>query len=718
MSKRRVVVTGMGIVSPVGNSLDSAWEPSATAARASARSPTSTPPATRPNIAGEVRDFDPKTWLPHKDAKRMDTFIHYGLRGGDHGDGRRRPEIDESNAERAGVLIGSGIGGVRGIEETAIDAAQGRAAQDLALLRAQHHHQHGLGPAVHPQGLQGPELLRRLRLRLVEPLGRHGDAHDPVRRRRHHGRRRRRARLHADLGRRLLLDEGAVHAQRRAHPRQPPWDRDRDGFVLSDGAGILILEEYESAKKRGARIYCELVGFGASSDAYHMTAPSENGEGPARCMKMAMDDAGLNPDQIEYLNAHGTSTPLGDLAETQAMKRALGDHAYKAMISSTKSMTGHLLGAAGGVEAVFSVLALHHGVIPPTINLETRAKAATSTTCRTSRARRRSKWRCRTASASAAPTAPWCSARSERAGASGGTMAARACARCPPTSTCWRCTGWRRRAGRCCWKASPAATRAGTCSSRRTVRLATRRRWRDADLQGNALEENFLDLLDRGMARERLPQRIGTTAAFHGGWALYLGYELAARSSRCCACRARPARCRWRWRCAARRRSRATATAAAACWCASRARGLVADLDAQLARRARLPPLPEWQPPLAVHEDDPARFLAGVRRVHEYLRAGDTFQVNLSRKWSAEFARAPEAGGAVRAPARRQSRALRRPARARGWALASSSPERLVRCAAGRRDRADRRHAGAAAGRRRRARVGELVAIRRNAPST
>jgi 3-oxoacyl-[acyl-carrier-protein] synthase II len=149
-----------------------------------------------------------------------------------------------------------------------------------------------------------------------------------------------------------------------------PWDRDRDGFVLSDGAGILILEEYEGAKKRGARIYCELVGFGASSDAYHMTAPSENGEGPARCMKMAMDDAGLNPEQIEYLNAHGTSTPLGDLAETQAMKRALGDHAYKAMISSTKSMTGHLLGAAGGVEAVFSVLALHHGVIPPTINLE------------------------------------------------------------------------------------------------------------------------------------------------------------------------------------------------------------------------------------------------------------------------------------------------------------------------------------------------------------
>jgi 3-oxoacyl-[acyl-carrier-protein] synthase II len=149
-----------------------------------------------------------------------------------------------------------------------------------------------------------------------------------------------------------------------------PWDRDRDGFVIADGAGILILEEYEYAKKRGARIYCELVGFGASSDAYHMTAPSENGEGPARCMKMAMDDAGLNPDQIEYLNAHGTSTPLGDLAETQAMKRALGDHAYKTMVSSTKSMTGHLLGAAGGVEAVVSILALHHGVIPPTINLE------------------------------------------------------------------------------------------------------------------------------------------------------------------------------------------------------------------------------------------------------------------------------------------------------------------------------------------------------------
>jgi 3-oxoacyl-[acyl-carrier-protein] synthase II len=150
-----------------------------------------------------------------------------------------------------------------------------------------------------------------------------------------------------------------------------PWDKDRDGFVLGDGAGILVLEEYESAKARGARIYCELAGSGSSSDAFHMTAPSENGEGPARCMVAAMNDAGINPDQVEYLNAHGTSTPLGDVAETHALKRALGDHAYRAMVSSTKSMTGHLLGAAGGVEAIFSILALHHGVIPPTINLQT-----------------------------------------------------------------------------------------------------------------------------------------------------------------------------------------------------------------------------------------------------------------------------------------------------------------------------------------------------------
>jgi 3-oxoacyl-[acyl-carrier-protein] synthase II len=149
-----------------------------------------------------------------------------------------------------------------------------------------------------------------------------------------------------------------------------PWDKDRDGFVLGDGAGILILEEYERAKARGARIYCELAGFGASSDAFHMTAPSENGEGPARCMAAAFKDAGIEAGQVEYLNAHGTSTPLGDLAETLAIKRALGEHAYRTMVSSTKSMTGHLLGAAGGAEAIFTVMAIHAGIIPPTINLD------------------------------------------------------------------------------------------------------------------------------------------------------------------------------------------------------------------------------------------------------------------------------------------------------------------------------------------------------------
>jgi 3-oxoacyl-[acyl-carrier-protein] synthase II len=278
--------------------------------------------------------------------------------------------IDESNAERAGVLIGSGIGGLAGIERTTIAYHDGGARKISPFFVPSTIINMVSGQLCIMKGLKGPNFSAvsacatsnhsiGTAMRMIQ----YGDAD-------------------------IMIAGGAEYATiptsiggfcsmkalstRNAEPTlaSRPWDADRDGFVLSDGAGILVLEEYESARARGARIYCELVGFGSSSDAYHMTAPSENGEGPARCMVNAMRDAGINPTEVEYLNAHGTSTPLGDLAETQSLKRALGDHAYKTMVSSTKSVTGHLLGAAGGVEAIFTILAIHHGVIPPTINLD------------------------------------------------------------------------------------------------------------------------------------------------------------------------------------------------------------------------------------------------------------------------------------------------------------------------------------------------------------
>ena len=370
MSQRRVVVTGMGIVSPIGNSLASAWD-SIQAGRCGIGPITHfDASAFTTRIAGEVRDFDAKAILPPKDVKKMDVFIHYGLAACFQALDDAGLEITDANAERIGALIGAGIGGVRGIEETAIALHEGGPRKVSPFYVPSTIINMLPGQLSILKGLKGPNFSAvsacatsnhsiGMAMRMIQ----YGDADVMFAGGAEHGATPTSVGGFCSMKAMSTRNDDPLRASR-------PWDKDRDGFVLGDGAGILVLEEYEHAKARGARIYAELAGFGASSDAYHMTAPSENGEGPARCMAMAMRDAGVNPDEVKYLNAHGTSTPLGDLAETHAVKRAFGDHAYRTMVSSTKSMTGHLLGAAGGVEAIFTVLALHTGVIPPTINLD------------------------------------------------------------------------------------------------------------------------------------------------------------------------------------------------------------------------------------------------------------------------------------------------------------------------------------------------------------
>ncbi|WP_127172086.1 beta-ketoacyl-ACP synthase II [Xanthomonas euvesicatoria] len=367
---RRVVVTGMGMVSPLGNDLATSWD-GIVHGRSGIGTITQIDASQfTTKIAGEIKNFDPTLFVSAKDVKKMDSFIHYGVGASFMALDDSGLEIDESNAERVGAILGSGIGGLLGIEEQTIKFHEGGARKISPFYVPSTIINMLPGQVSLIKGLKGPTFSAvsacatsnhsiGTAMRMIQ----HGDAD-------------------------VMLAGGAERgsspssvggfcAMKAMSTRNDdptgasrPWDKQRDGFVLGDGAGVLVLEEYEHAKARGARIYAELVGFGASSDAFHMTAPSEDGEGAARSMAAAMRDAKLNPEQIGYLNAHGTSTPLGDLAETMAMKRALGDHAYKTMVSSTKSMTGHLLGAAGGVEAIFSVMALHTGIIPPTINLE------------------------------------------------------------------------------------------------------------------------------------------------------------------------------------------------------------------------------------------------------------------------------------------------------------------------------------------------------------
>lgn len=366
---RRVVVTGLGIVSPLGNDLATSWDGIVNGRSGIGPITHFDASAFTTRIAGEVRDFDITQWVNPKDAKKMEEFIHYGVAASMMAMKDADLTVDESNAERIGALIGSGIGGLLGIEEQTVKYHEGGPRKVSPFYVPSTIINMLPGQVSLLTGIKGPNFSAvsacatanhsiGMAMRMIQ----YGDADVMVAGGAERGSSPTSVAGFCSMKAMSTRNDDPTHASR-------PWDKDRDGFVLGDGAGILVLEEYERAKARGARIYCELAGFGASSDAFHMTAPSENGEGPARCMVAAMKDADVNPEDIGYLNAHGTSTPLGDLAETLAIKRALGEHAYKTMVSSTKSMTGHLLGAAGGVEAIFSVLALHHGIIPPTINL-------------------------------------------------------------------------------------------------------------------------------------------------------------------------------------------------------------------------------------------------------------------------------------------------------------------------------------------------------------
>jgi 3-oxoacyl-[acyl-carrier-protein] synthase II len=370
MSKRRVVVTGLGTISPLGNDLTSTWDGIVNGRSGIGPITHFDTTGFSTRIGGMVKDFDPLQWIAPKDAKKMDPFIHYGVAASLMAMRDAGLEVTESNAERIGTIIGSGIGGLHGIEEQTIKFHESGPRKISPFYVPSTIINMLPGQITLLTGIKGPNFSAvsacassnhsiGMAMRLIQ----HGDADVMIAGGAERGSTPTAVGGFCAMKAMSTRNDDPTRASR-------PWDKDRDGFVLGDGAGILVLEEYEYAKARGARIYCELVGSGASSDAFHMTAPSENGDGPARCMIAALKDAGLNPEQIGYLNAHGTSTPLGDLAETFAIKRAFGDHAHAMMVSSTKSMTGHLLGAAGGMEAVITIMALHTGVIPPTINLD------------------------------------------------------------------------------------------------------------------------------------------------------------------------------------------------------------------------------------------------------------------------------------------------------------------------------------------------------------
>jgi 3-oxoacyl-[acyl-carrier-protein] synthase II len=370
LSTRRVVVTGLGAVTPLGNTVADTWSNLLDGVSGAATVEAFDASGFSTQFSASVKNFQVSDYMSAKDARKMDEFIHFGVAASFQALDDAGLTASEHNAERIGVAIGSGIGGLPNIEvqhgnllksgprkispffvpSTIINMIAG----NLSIMR----------------GLQGPNIC----ITTACTTGTHniGEAFRLIK--------------YGDADAMVCggaematcpLGLGGFGAARALSTRNDdptaasrPWDVDRDGFVLGDGAGILVLEEYEFAKARGAQIYCELSGYGMSGDAFHMTQPAENGDGARRCMNAALNDAGLTPEKIGYINAHGTSTMVGDVAETNAIKASFGDHAYKLAVSSTKSMTGHLLGAAGGIEAVFSILALKHQSIPPTINLD------------------------------------------------------------------------------------------------------------------------------------------------------------------------------------------------------------------------------------------------------------------------------------------------------------------------------------------------------------
>ena len=369
MSKKRVVITGLGIVSPVGNTVNDAWN-NILAGKSGITNITAIDTTDQAvKFGGTIKEFDVSNYISPKDAKKMDIFIHYGMAAGIQAVEDSGIEANEENADRIGVAIGAGVGGLGTIEATAdlyrekgprrispffvpssiinmisgnLSIKYGFKGPNFAIVTACTTGTHNIGDAA----------------RIIE----YGDADVMI------AGGAEMSTTNCGLG---GFASARALSTRNDSPETAsrPWDVDRDGFVLGDGAGVVVLEEYEHAKKRGAKIYAEVSGYGMSGDAYHMTLPSEGGEGAARCMTNAIRNAGINSEQIDYINAHGTSTPAGDKAETDAAKSALGQHAYNVAMSSTKSMTGHLLGAAGGIEAIFTTLAVKNQVAPPTINI-------------------------------------------------------------------------------------------------------------------------------------------------------------------------------------------------------------------------------------------------------------------------------------------------------------------------------------------------------------